>query len=238
MVPRALESSPRLLARTTGLFYLLTILAGLCAQLFISDRLVVYGDAAATAANLLAHKRLFELGFSIYLLEMACQIAMTALFYILLKPVSSSLALLAACWSLTGCVIKTLSRLFYIAPLLVLGGTHDMSAFQPEQLQALALLFLQVNDQGAALALAFFGFSTSLNGYLMFRSTFLPRIIGALSALAGAGWLTFLYPPLGYRLFPFVAPFALLVAAVLIFWLLKKGVDVQRWQERAGAKAR
>lgn len=237
MTLRALETSPRLLARITGVFYLLTILAGTFAQMFISGRLVVDGDAAATATNILTHRSLFEMGFTIYLVEMACQIAITAFFYILLKPVNRSISWLAACLGLAGCVIKTMSRLFYITPLFVLGGAPYLSAFSPEQLQALALLLFKLNDRGAAIALAFFGFSTVLNGYLIFRSAFLPRILGVLSAIAGVGWLTFFYPPLGYRLFLFVALYGLLVAAALILWLLVKGVDVQRWREQAGATA-
>src|SRR6266571_2494975 len=229
------ETSPRLKARITGVLYLLTILTGIFAQGFVSGRLVVDGDAAATATNILTHRFLFEFGFTAYLIEMACQIAITALFYELLKPVSKSVSLLAAFLGLAGCTIKTVSRLFYIAPLLVLGGAHYLSVFIPEQLQALSLLFLKINDHGAAIALAFFGFYALLTGYLIIKSTFLPRILGVLSVIGGAGWLSFLYPPLGYRLFPYVAPFGLLGAVALILWLLVFGVNEQRWQEQAGA---
>ena len=235
MTERITEASPRLTARITGVFYLITILTGIFAQGFVSERLVVSGDAAATATNILAHSSLFQLGFAVYLIEMACQIAMTALFYELLKPAGRIVSLLAAFLGFAGCVIKTFSRVFFIAPLIVLGGAHYLSVFSSEQLQALALLFLKVNDRGAAMALVFFGFYALLTGYLIIRSTFLPRILGVVSVIAGLGWLSFLYVPLGYRLFPYVAAFGLLGAVALVFWLLVFGVNEPRWKEQASA---
>jgi len=233
MMERITETSPCLKARITGAFYLLTILTGIFAQGFVSGRLVVDGDAAATATNILTHRGLFQLGFAVYLIEMACQIAMTALFYDLLKPAGRSVSLVAAFLGFAGCVIKTFSRVFFIAPLFVLGGAHYLNVFSAEQLQALALLFLRVNDHGAAIALVFFGFYALLTGYLIIRSTFLPRFLGVLSVLAGLGWLSFLYLPLGYRLFPYIAAFGILGAASLLLWLLVFSVNEQRWKEQA-----
>jgi Domain of unknown function (DUF4386) len=226
------SASPRVKARIIGVIYLLTLVTGLFAQGFVSERLVVDGNAAATAANILAHRNLFEWGFTAYLVEMTSQIAMTALFYDLLKPAGETVSLVAAFLGLGGCVIKTVSRLFYIAPLFVLGGAGYLKVFGREQLEALALLFLKVNDRGAGIALAFFGFYAILTGYLIIKSTYLPRILGIVSVIAGAGWLTFLYPPLGYRLFFYIAPFGLLGALGLIVWLLVFGVNEQRWQEK------
>jgi hypothetical protein len=223
------------MARIAGALYLLTILTGIFSAGFVTGRLVVNDDAAATAANILAHRGLLQLGFAVYLIEMACQVAITALFYDLLKPAGRSVSLVAAFLGLTGCVIKTFSRVFFIAPLFILGGAHYLSVFSAEQLQALALLFLKVNDRGAGIALVFFGFYALLTGYLIIKSTFLPRILGVLSVLGGLGWLTFLYPPLGGRLFPFIAIFAILGAASLIFWLLVFGVNEQRWKAQAEA---
>lgn len=211
------------------------MLAGIFAQAFVSNRLVVWGDAAGTATNLLTHTALFRAGFTVYLVEMACQIIFIALFYELLKPAGRSVSLVAAFLGLAGCTIKTVSRLFYIAPLFVLGGDAYLKVFRPEQLHALALLLLRVNDQGAAISLAFSGFYAVLTGWLVFRSGFLPRFLGVWSELAGVGWLTFLYPPLGYRLFNYLAVFGFLGAAALIVWLLVVGVNERRWKERASA---
>src|SRR5712691_10574253 len=235
MIERIAETSPRLKARITGAFYLLAMLTGIFAQGFVSGSLVVDGDAAASATNILTHRGLFELGFAVYLIEIACQTAMTALFYDLLKPAGRSVSLVAAFLGLTGCIIKTLSRLFFIAPLFILGGAHYLSVFSTEQLQALALLFLRVNDHGAGIALVFFGLYAPLTGYLIIRSTFLPRILGVFSVVAGVGWLTFLYPPLAYRLLPFIFFLGFLGVASQIFWLLVFGVNEQRWKEQASA---
>jgi hypothetical protein len=234
---RVRESPLRLMARIAGVLYLLTLVTGIFSAGFVSGRLFVSGDAAATAANILAHRGLLQLGFAVYLIEMACQVALTALFYDLLKPACRSLSLIAALLGLTGCVIKTFSRVFFIAPLFILGGAHYLSVFSAEQLNALALLFLKVNDKGAGIALVFFGFYAILTGYLIIKSTFLPRILGVVSVLGGLGWLTFLYPPLGSRLFPFLAIFAILGAAALIVWLLVFGVNEQRWKEQVGVAA-
>jgi hypothetical protein len=238
MIGRLEVTSPRLEARITGAFYLLTILTGIFAESLVSGRLVADGDAAATATNIMTHRGLFQLGFAVYLIEMACQIAMTALFYDLLKPAGRPVSLIAAFIGLTGCVIKTLSRVFFIVPLFVLGGAHYLSAFSAEQLQALALLLLKVNDRGAAIALVFFGFYALLQGYLIVRSIFLPRVLGVLSIFGGLGWLCFLYLPLGYHLFPYIAALGLVGAASLILWLLVFGVNEQRWKEQAGVNGR
>ncbi len=230
---RIAETSLRLKARVTGALYLITIMTGLFAQGYVSRSLVVDGDAVATATNILAHKSLFQLAYAVFLIEMVCQVAITALFYDLLKPAGRSVSLVAAFLGLAGSIIKTFSRVFFIAPLFVLGGAHYLSVFSVEQLQALALLFLKVNDRGAGVALVFFGFYALLMGYLIIRSTFLPRILGAVSVVGGLGWLSFLYLPLGHLAFPYVAVFALLGAAALIVWLLAFGVNEQRWKEQA-----
>ena len=226
-------SSPRVLARSIGLFHLTVILGGVVAQGLISNRLITFSSAATTATNILANRQLFQLSLTIFLIEMAANVATTVLFYQLLRPVSKSVALLSTGWGLTGCIIKTFARAFYIAPLFVLGGTSVLSAFSTEQLQSIALVLLRVNAQGANLALPFFGLEWVLRGYLITRSTYLPRWLGILSVISGLGWLTYFYPPLGSRLFIILAVIALFDAAAIIFWLLVFGVNEQRWKELA-----
>jgi hypothetical protein len=238
MVNKIAEMSPRTKARAAGVFFLLTTLAGIFAQVFVTGNLVVSTDASATAANIVNHESLFRLGFAVYLIEMACQITMTALFYDLLKPVNKSLSLLAAFFSLTGCVIKILTRLFFIAPLLLLLRDESyLKVFSAPQTQSLALLFLNINEQGAAIALVFFGFATILKGYLILKSTFLPRVFGVLGILAGVCWLSFMYTPLAYSILPFIFLLGLVATALQIFWLLAFGVNEERWKEQASAAA-
>ena len=234
MKERTTETSPRLKARITGVFYLLTLLTGVFAQGFVSERLIVFGDAAATATNILTHKGLFQLGFTVYLIEMACQVATAVLFYQLLNPVNRTVALLALFLEVTGCIIKTFARVFYIAPLFVLGRPAALEGFSAEQLQSVALILLKVNDQGAGAALGFFGFSTLLGGYLVFRSTFLPRWLGVLALISGLCWLTFIYPPFGRSIFGYTAIFGLLSSVAMIVRLLM-GVNEERWKEAAAA---
>jgi len=189
MVGRREETSPKAKARLAGGLLLITMLAGGFAQGIIGGRLIVSGDATATAVKILAHEPLYRLAFAIYLIEMACQMTMTVLFYDLLNPVSKSASLLAATFGLIGCTIKTLSRFFFFTPILVLGGAQYLSVFDPKQLQALAFLFVRVNYTAETIAMVFFGLYALVKGYLVFKSWFLPRVLGVLSAVGGLGWL-------------------------------------------------
>lgn len=190
-------------------------------------------DAAATATNILAHEALFRSGTAALLISTAFYVAATLFVYELLKPVSRSVSLLAAFFSLVGCAVGALSCLFDFAPFIILGGAHYLSVFTVEQLQALALMFLKVRAQANNIGLVFFGLHCLGIGYLIFRSTFLPRLVGVLMVFAGLGWLTFLSPPLANSL----APYNMLPGAIgelsLTLWLLVKGVNIQRWNEQA-----
>jgi uncharacterized protein DUF4386 len=160
-------------------------------------------------------------------------VAMTTLFYVLLRPVDRTAALLALVFGLVGATIKTVARAFYYAPLLVLGGAGYLTVFDASQLQTLSLLFVKINNQIANMALVFLGISTFFLGYLIVKSTFLPRFLGVLSIVSGLGWLVYLYPALGSVLFYYLIVLAMLNVLLTSGWLLVKGVDEQRWREMA-----
>jgi uncharacterized protein DUF4386 len=235
------ETSPLLKARAAEFFWLMTILTGMFGFL-AGGRFIIVGDAAATAANVLAHEQLFRWAFVATLVATPCYLAVTLLMYVLLKPVNRNLSLLAAFFSLIGCAVGTVSCLFYLAPLSLLGGAHYLTVFTPEQLQAQALTFLSLSALANDMDLVFFALHVLTVGYLIRRSTFLPRILGALLAIAGLCYLTngfanFLSLPFRAYLLPFVAAGGLLGEGSLTVWLLVKGVNVQRWREQAGATA-
>ncbi len=227
------ETSPSTRGRILAALYLAVIIGGVTAQLFISDRLVVPNDAATTAANILANKSLYRLAFTIFMLEMAAQVAVSVLFYDLLKPVNRSVARLSAIFGLTASGIKTMARVFFYAPLIVLSGAPYLSVMEPAQLETLAFLFLRINSQAAAIALVFFGFETVLRGWLVFKSGFLPRFLGVFSMIGGLGWLTYLWPPLGSQVFMGVALFAIVSVIATSGWLFIRGVVDVKWRERA-----
>jgi len=232
---RIAEASPRFKARMAGVFYVLTAVTSVFGQFFVLGKLVVQGDAAATATNILAHQPFFRLGFAALLISVAFSIAMTALFYDLFKPVNRSLSLLAAFFHLVGLAIMAFGSLLQLAPLVVLGGGQYLSVFKVEQLQALAFTFLQLSAQAFDAFIVFFGFYCVFIGYLIFKSTFLPRVVGALMALAGLGYLTLLSKPLANYLSPYNLIPAAFGETSLMFWLLIVGVNVQRWKEQASA---
>jgi hypothetical protein len=234
---RPTEISPRAMARRTGVLFLVTIAGGVFAQGFLSDRLIVAGDAAATARNIVSNTAVVRAAFAIFMIEMACQIGMTAAMYYLLKPVSRSLSATAAVFGYVGSGIKILARLFFYAPLFVLSGSSSLSAFNQGQLEGISSLLLRINSLGAGTACIFLGVNTVIVGYLMLRATFLPRVLGVLGIIGGAGWLSYLYPPLAGIVFMPVALFALFGCAVTIAWLLIRGVDERRWNQMATASA-
>lgn len=235
MMERIAEVSLQFKARMAGVFQLLEALTAGFGQVIVLSRLVVAGNAGATAANILGHERLFWLGFASSLIGVAFHIAWALLMYELLRPVNRSLSLFAAFVILVGCAIQALTSLLYLAPLLVLQSGNSLSAFTPDQLQALAFMFTKLNTYAFDIYLVFFGFWCILIGYLIFKSTFLPRVLGVLLTISGLGWVTYLSPPLAHNVYPFIATASAIGEIPLELWLIVMGVNVQRWKEQASA---
>jgi hypothetical protein len=229
------QNSPRFAARMAGIFQLAEAITATFGQVIVLNRLIVSGNAAATAAQILGHGRLFWLGFASSLIGVVFHVAWASLMYELLKAVNRSLSLLAVFVVLVGCAIQTVTCLFYLAPLLVLQGGNTFNAFTPDQLQALAFVFLRLNAYAFDIYLVFFGLWCVLTGYLIFQSTFLPRVLGVLLMISGLGWMIYLSPPLAKNLFPFIAAASALGEIPLELWLIVMGVNAQRWREQAAA---
>ncbi|HEX9786794.1 MAG TPA: DUF4386 domain-containing protein, partial [Candidatus Binatia bacterium] len=157
MTERISKTSPRLKARIAGGLYLIVIVAGIFAEVFVRGALIVPGDAAATASNILASEPLFRLGFAADLVAVAAYIGVTALLYELLKPVSRTLALLGTFFGLAGSAIMAVNMVNHLAPLFFLADAGYLSAFDMDQLQALARVSLRLHGLGYNIAIVFFG---------------------------------------------------------------------------------
>jgi len=235
---RMAEASPRVQARIAGFLYLIVIVGGIFAEVFVRGRLVVHGDAAATSHNILTHEMLYRWGFVVELFYCAfCNVPITLIFYNLFKVVNRNVALLMVFLDLVVTALESISLLGHFAPLLFLGGGHSLSTFTVEQLQAAAYTSVQLFEHGFAISLVFFGFDCLVMAYLILRSIFLPRILGVLLAIEGVGYLVnsfaaFLAPALQARIFPYFLVTGIGEVA-LCLWLLVMGVNVQRWKEQA-----
>ncbi|SRR6266851_6323241 len=195
--------------------------------------LVVEHDAAATASHILTHQTLFRLGVASSLASTGFYLTLVALFYEFFRPVNRSNSLLAAFFGLLGCAIQAGGSVFQVFSLVVLRTGQGGPLFNPEQLPAFALLLTKLNDQAVLVALVFFAMYDLLIGYLILRSTFLPRFLGALMVFAGLGWLTFLYEPLADHLSPYIQVLGIIAEVLLMLWLLVMSVNAERWREQA-----
>ncbi len=226
-------------ARTGGLLYLFVIVAALFGEFFVRGTLIVPRDPAATAERILGSETLFRVGLVGEMLTSACDVALAVILYVLLQPVNRHLALLAAFFRLAFVGIHGAAKLFEVVALVALGDAGLWKAFDAPQLHALAYMSLRVHGLGYGISLLFFGLCCILFGYLIHKSGYLPRIIGTLLVVGGLGYVIFsvaqmLSPALAAKyLFPWIMLPAFPAELGLALWLLLKGVDVPKWEERA-----
>ena len=232
MTVQTADAPTKALARTAGLLYLVIIVCGISGEALVRSRLIVAGDASATAANILANPGLFRLGFAADALMLLCDVAVAVLFYVLLRPAGRTLALMAAAFRLTQAAVLGLNLLNYHAAVLVLEGAVYAGALQPEPSNALALLFLDLHSHGYDLGLLFFGLSCLALGRLVVRSVLFPGIFGYGLMAAGAVYLAgslarFLFPDLTSAIaFLYIVP--VVAETSFALWLSIRGVAVCR----------
>ena len=228
------ETSPQPYARIAGLFYLLIIIAGAFAEALVRNKLVVYGDTAATANNIIHSEFLWKIGITADLIMQVCDLPVMILLYYLLRPVSKKLALLNLSFNLIQTAVLVANKLNLLAALFFLGDADYLKSFSPDQLHTLSYLSIKLHDFGFGIGLIFFGFVCLIEGYLIFKSGYFPKVFGILMAIAGVCYLTNSFALILAPQFSSIALLlpCLLAELALSLWLIFKGVNLPVWKEK------
>lgn len=224
--------NPNFTARIAGILYLTMVPLGFFGM-YSHSSLVEPGDAATTVNNIMMSTSLFRLSIMSALVVQIVNILLVLVLYKLLKPVSKNLALLMVVFFLVSVPITMLNELNQFAALLLLSGADYLTVFKPDQLYAQVLLFLDLHEHGIHISGLFWGLWLLPMGYLVFKSGFLPRILGILLMI---GFLGYLFDSVRFFFFPSVDPIVLYTfwgELLLPLWLLVKGVNVDQWEKRA-----
>lgn len=237
----AFDLRPQGYLRLAGLAYLANIALGLFGEVVVRGTLVVAGDGAATAAHIAQAQGLWRLGLVGDLLMQLLDVPLIVLFYLLLRPVSRPLALMATGFNLIQTAVLAANKLAMLAPLL-LAASPEAQAGAP-WLGPMTQFWLRLHSHGFGIGLIFFGLSCLLRGWLILRSGFLPPMLGLLLATAGACYLLnsfalLLAPTVAALLFPWVLVPSFVGELVLSLWLLLRGVDDRAWQARLAGPGR
>jgi len=232
MATRTAETSPLVRARVAGLLYLITNLFAPFTLLYLPSRFIVSGDAAGTASNIMASESLFRFGIVLNLFTFIGQIFLVLALYQLLNVVNKNMASLMVIFSLLAVPIAMLNELTQLAVIQFLSGADYLNVFTTEQLQALVYFFLRLHGQGLNIAQIFWGLWLFPMGYLVFKSGFLPRVLGILLMIACFGYVIESFAAfLGYNVS--IIFFTGWGELLLLLWLLIKGVNVEGWKKRA-----
>jgi hypothetical protein len=237
MTNKTVELAPQLYARLLGALYLATIVLGAFAEGFVTNKLVVPGDPATTAHNIMASPGLWRVAVAGDLIIPVIAVVMVWISYLLLRPVSRYLILLDVFFNLVSLAVEAISKVFLLLVAPTLESASYVQAFEPRQLQVLANLALNSHDITWNIALIFFGCACLVEGYLIYRSGYLPKLIGILMQLAGLSYLiacsaALFAPALSDLITPAILVPALIGESSYCLWLLVKGVDIAKWNER------
>ncbi|KAF2515608.1 DUF4386 domain-containing protein [Flavobacterium foetidum] len=228
------ENSPQFYARLGGVLYLLIIIAGFFSETFVRNKLVVSGDVAATASNIVDNQLLWNIGISADLIMQILDLPVMIILYFLLRPVSKKLALLNLSFNLIQTAVLVANKLNLFAALFFLGDTEYLKSFSQEQLQTLSYLSIKLHNIGFGVGLIFFGFVCLIEGYLIFKSGYLPKILALLMSIAG---FCYLINSFALILAPQFSHIVLLLPCLiaelaLSLWLICKGVNLKIWKKK------
>ena len=225
------------IARAGGVIYLIIIAAGIYGEMFVRSKLIVSGDAAATANNIISSQSLWRTGIAADLLMHICDIPLMLIFYLLLKPVNKNLALLALLFNLIQTAVLAANKLNLVTALFPLSNADYLKSFDVQQLYTLTYFSIKAHGYGFGIGLIFFGFTCIIMGYLIFKSGYLPKTIGVLMQIGGLCYLInsfalILAPSLSDKLFPLILIPPFIAELSLCLWLIFKGVNISVWQKR------
>lgn len=223
--------SPQTYAKIGGVLYLIIIVSGIFSEIFVRDKLIVSGDPTTTANNIMANELLFRSSVALEQIWLACAVAVALILYVLLRPVSKNLALLAALFNVVSIAVEAVATVSLFVVLFFLGGSDYLKAFEPSQLRTLAYLCLRTYDYGFATSLVFFGCCLFFYGYLVVRSGYFPKTLGVLLIIASLSYLInsftlFLAPTYAATIFVILV-LAFIGETSFSLWLIVKGVNVE-----------
>ena len=226
--------NPNKTARVAGCLYLMLFPLGIFGIIYVPSSLIVLGDAATTASNIMANELLYRLSIVTALTLQIVYIFLALALYKLLNPVDKNNAVLMVILVLVAAPIAMLNELNHVAVLLVLSGSDFLTTFSMDQVQASVPLFLNLHEHGVFIAQIFWGLWLFPMGYLIFKSNFLPKALGILMIIGGFGYLVdsfvyFIFPDFDVT----VSEFTFLGELLLPLWLMFKGVNHEQWEKYA-----
>ncbi len=224
------EMSPLIYARVAGILYLSLIPLGIFIM-YVPSTLIIPGDIVKTANNIIASETLFRIKIVVAIFLQLVNIILVLVLYKLLKPASRNQALLMVIFFLVSVPITMVNELNSFAVLLLLSGGDFLAKFPADQLYAQVKIFLDLHHNGVLISGVFWGLWLFPMGYLVFKSGFLPKIIGVLLMIGCFGYLidsfaTFLFPD-----FIDIAMYTFWGEILLPLWLVVKGVNVKEWEK-------
>jgi hypothetical protein len=234
MTKTSIEARPNLYARIGGALYLLIIALGIFSQVFVRDKVIVAGDAVATAANLTSMEMLWRAGIATEVLMAIATVMLAMVYYYLLRPVHKEINLLAALLRMTSLTVQTGALVYLLLALHPLLNPAFTKTFAPDQLAAFASMAIRAHSYGYSMALLLIGCTFLVHGWLIFKSGYLPKFLGVLIWVAGIGYISngfaqILFSNVARLVFMAIILPVFIGETTLSLWLLIKGVNIAKW---------